>query len=73
MRFSENESRERKAESSQSIIDTSSMSVARVQLLEITSQVPEDHVPQITKIITTFDGVERRAKPRNKQESGANK
>lgn len=54
-------------------IKTEGISLLRTQVHQEVSRIPEKDLPQVRKILSTYDGIERRSKPRKKQESNSNK
>lgn len=54
-------------------LSTENMSVERIEAHQAIESVPEKDLIQVKKIIETYDGVERRAKPRTKRQRRADK
>lgn len=54
-------------------ISTEKMSIERIQAHQALECIPEEDLPHVKRILGTYDGIERRKKPRNKRESNSNK
>lgn len=54
-------------------IKTKNISVLRAEVLQEVGKIPEKDLPHVKRILGTYDGIERRKKPRNKLESNSNK
>lgn len=54
-------------------IETENISMLKAKVHQGVSRIPEKDLLQVKKIISTYNGEERRSKPRNKRESNSSK
>lgn len=53
-------------------ISSENMSVDRIQAYQALQAIPEEYLSHVKRVLDTYDGVERRAKPRRKRQDNQN-